>query len=189
MLLEPHLLVQFPVLLTYQSACDLRVAKLMRLRGLGNSASQLRHKLMEQHSELWSQRMVHYHTDCQSFVDVTSRHLLVKPDVRDPPPMAKVPGYKWLQTVYCNDVIQRLDEVKAAITSVFGKVLKLDSTKKVVKKLAGHSAGTASWATNSRQLLVKPDIRDRHTMAEVLGYKWLQTWPPSTLSEPSARRS
>ena len=140
--------VQFPVLLTYQSACDLRVAKLMRQRGLGNSASQLRHKLMEQHSEMWSQRVVHYLTDCQSFVDATSRHLLVKPDVRDPPPMAEVPGYKWLQTVYCNDVIQRLDEVKAAITSVFGKVLKLDSTKKVVKKLAGHSAGTASWATN-----------------------------------------
>ena len=140
--------VQFPVLLTYQFACDLRVAKLMRQRGLGNSASQLRHKLMEQHSEMWSQRVVHYLTDCQSFVDATSRHLLVKPDVRDPPPMAEVPGYKWLQTVYCNDVIQRLDEVKAAITSVFGKVLKLDSTKKVVKKLAGHSAGTASWATN-----------------------------------------
>lgn len=34
-----------------------------------------------------------------------------------------------------------------SITSVYGSVLKLDSTK-VVKKLQGAAANTASWATN-----------------------------------------
>ena len=35
----------------------------------------------------------------------------------------------------------------ASITSVYGSVLKLDSMK-VVKKLQGAAANTASWATN-----------------------------------------
>ena len=33
-------------------------------------------------------------------------------------------------------------------TSVFGNVLKIDSTKKVCKKLQGTAAGSASWCTN-----------------------------------------
>ncbi|CAH3183649.1 unnamed protein product, partial [Porites evermanni] len=51
-------------------------------------------------------------------------------------------------TVYCRDVLSRLEEVKAYITSTFGSVLKIDSTKKVTKKLAGAAAGTAAWVTN-----------------------------------------
>ena len=42
----------------------------------------------------------------------------------------------------------RMDYVKASITSVYGRILKMNSTKKIVRKLAGGSAGTASWATN-----------------------------------------
>ncbi|KAM8867919.1 uncharacterized protein ACB058_005813 [Synchiropus picturatus] len=42
----------------------------------------------------------------------------------------------------------RLPETKAKITSVFGSILKMDSTKKVTKKLAGSAAGSAAWSTN-----------------------------------------
>ena len=38
--------------------------------------------------------------------------------------------------------------MKAGITSVFRRILKIDSTKKVVKKLAGRPAKTALWCTN-----------------------------------------
>lgn len=37
---------------------------------------------------------------------------------------------------------------KGNVTSVYGKILKIDSTKKIVKKLAGESKGSAAWATN-----------------------------------------
>lgn len=37
--------------------------------------------------------------------------------------------------------------MKASITT-FGSIIKTDSTKKVIKKLTGHSTGTASWPTN-----------------------------------------
>ena len=44
--------------------------------------------------------------------------------------------------------MSRLPAIHASITSVYGKILKIDSTKKVVKKLQGAAANTASWATN-----------------------------------------
>ena len=41
-----------------------------------------------------------------------------------------------------------MPQLLAASTSVYGTVLKIDSTKKICKKLQGATAGTASWATN-----------------------------------------
>ena len=48
------------------------------------------------------------------------------------------------------DVWERLPQLLAAATSVYGIVLKIDTTKKICKKLQGAAAGTASWATNVR---------------------------------------
>ncbi|XP_026110190.1 uncharacterized protein LOC113083135 [Carassius auratus] len=62
--------------------------------------------------------------------------------------MPSIPKHRWLMQVYAQDVLQRLDEVKATITSQYGRILKMDSTKKVARKLAGRSYGTATWATN-----------------------------------------
>ena len=50
--------------------------------------------------------------------------------------------------VYSLDVQSRLEKVKATITSVYGRVLKCDWTKKVVKKLQGTASNTVVWATN-----------------------------------------
>ena len=41
-----------------------------------------------------------------------------------------------------------LFKVLAKLTSIFGSVLKMDSTKKILKKLAGKNKGTAKWVTN-----------------------------------------
>ncbi len=46
-------------------------------------------------------------------------------------PLPALPKPKWLLAVYARDVLGRLHEVKAKITSVLGCVLKMDSTKKV----------------------------------------------------------
>ncbi|XP_068221711.1 uncharacterized protein [Palaemon carinicauda] len=139
---------RFPVLLTYRYACDLRVAILMRQRGLGNSVTQIRKKLVEERTVAWHVRVNSYMTDCVTIMDAAAKNSLVVPKPTDPPAMPELPRAGWLLKVFSNDVITRLDEVKASITSVFGNILKMDSTKKVVKKLGGHSARTASWATN-----------------------------------------
>lgn len=52
--------LQFPAVLTYCYACDVRVICLLRQRGLGNSATQLQRKLTEQHSERWLLRKIRY---------------------------------------------------------------------------------------------------------------------------------
>ncbi|CAL8358273.1 unnamed protein product [Merluccius merluccius] len=51
-----------------------------------------------------------------------------------------------LLAVYAKDVLGGLHLVKAKITFIFGSVLKMGSTKKVTKKLAGASAGVATEA-------------------------------------------
>ena len=103
----------------------------MRERGLGNSATQMEKKLQEQHGEAWYKRTLHYLTDCNAFVEANKTGLVVCPSFEEPPTPVAVPKYRWLMNVYCYDVMRRIEEVKSSITSTFGEVLKLDSTKKV----------------------------------------------------------
>lgn len=67
---------------------------------------------------------------------------------RDPPPFPPFPGHKWFLAIYVRDVWARLPSLLATATSVYGSILKIDSTKKIVKKLQGAAAGTATWCTN-----------------------------------------
>ena len=50
--------------------------------------------------------------------------------------------------MYTHDVRSRLSQLKAAATSVYGRIIKIDSTKKICRKLAGAAVGTATWQTN-----------------------------------------
>ena len=47
--------------------------------------------------------------------------------------------------VYTEDVHSRLPQLKAAITSTYGRV---DSTRKISRKLVGAAVGTATWPAN-----------------------------------------
>ncbi|KAL8622718.1 hypothetical protein ACOMHN_009352 [Nucella lapillus] len=140
---------RFPAVLTYRYAADKRVVRLLRQRGLGNGPMQIWKGLREQHSEAWLETSLMYLTDVEAFVKASARGL-ISPVQPEAPPNAveQLPSFSWLQTVYVKDVLQRLDDVKASITSTFGHMLKLDSTKKIVKKLAGHARNTAARHTN-----------------------------------------
>lgn len=140
--------VQFPCILTSKLACDMEVVCLMRQRGLGNSSSQIQRKLQERHTEVWLQKTVQYLTDCKGIASAVTSSLILPVTFESAPSMPSVPKHRWLMQVYAQDVLQRLDEIKATITSQYGRILKMDSTKKVARKLAGRSYGTATWATN-----------------------------------------
>ena len=64
--------LQFSVLITHQYAGDIRVVRLLRTRGAGNSSSQLFRKLDEQNEEAWLGRCAQYLSDCQAFTRVQS---------------------------------------------------------------------------------------------------------------------
>ena len=130
--------LQFPAILTYRYACDVRVIRLLRQRGLGNSLTQLQRKLTEQHSERWLVRMIQYLNDCKHFRDASTIGLINCPKFEDPPEYIPLPSYKWFLTAYVQDILPRIEEIKSGITSTFGIIIKKDSTKKIVKKLAGQ---------------------------------------------------
>ncbi|XP_053724454.1 uncharacterized protein LOC128760806 isoform X1 [Synchiropus splendidus] len=131
--------MDFPAVLTYRLACDKTLINALKERTLGNSATRLHATLVEEHTTAWIHRTKKYLS------------MLQKLEVRQSQPfpeMHPVPGVSWLIGVYVRDAISRLPETKARITSVFGTILKMVSTKKVTKKLAGAAAGSAAWSTN-----------------------------------------
>ncbi|XP_049339078.1 uncharacterized protein LOC125804018 [Astyanax mexicanus] len=136
---------EFRVILTRRYACDIRVIRLLRERSLGNGPVRIIGQLKENHSEEWLQRVARYTSECAAFV--TSSGLL-PPCFQEPPKLSTVPSYKWLLTVYSQDILNRLEDIKASITSTYGTILKMDSTKKITKKLTGPAKGTAQWLTS-----------------------------------------
>ena len=92
--------LQFPCFLTYRLACDLKVIRLLRQSGIGNSASQIRRKIQEQHSEVWLQKCIQYMTDCQGLSTAAATGLILPLRYEEPPSLAPVPQYRWLMQVY-----------------------------------------------------------------------------------------
>ncbi|CAL8325146.1 unnamed protein product [Gadus morhua 'NCC'] len=82
--------------------------------GGGDSATQ-RHaaaeKNSEAHTEAWVRRSIHYLGAMEPGV--------VYQRTPPPKPTPDVPQYGWLLVVYCHDILSRLEEVKARVTSVF----------------------------------------------------------------------
>ena len=82
----------------FRYACDIKVITLLATRGLGNSASQLQHKLEEQHHRQWLTQTARYLADCKGFVD---SKLTASCVFAQPPAQIPTPKYAWLQSVYC----------------------------------------------------------------------------------------
>ncbi|XP_077091354.1 uncharacterized protein LOC143742378 [Siphateles boraxobius] len=135
----------FRLILTRKYACDIRVIRLLQDRTLGNSPARLVRELKENHGEEWLNRLAHYLGECADFVDRPSLFPVV---CQEPPEPIDIPTSRWVLSVYGRDILCRTDHIKASITSTFGTILKMDSTKKITKKLAGHGRGTALWVSS-----------------------------------------
>ncbi|KAK1904844.1 DNA ligase [Dissostichus eleginoides] len=134
----------FPAVLTYRLSCDRRVLALMKGRTLGNSASRLHSFLVEQHTAEWMRRSIHYLHTCRRF-EVAGVQM---PRPQPPPQMVPVPSSGWLLSTYARESFTRIEELNAKVTSTFGSILKMGSTKKVRNKLAGADAGTTLWMSS-----------------------------------------
>ena len=87
----------------------------------------------EQHSELYMKRLLTFLQAREPFhVKAAGGLFTIAAPNKELPPMRPVPKGPWFLAVYVRDVLSRLDEVKAKITSTFGSVIKMDSTKKVL---------------------------------------------------------
>ena len=72
--------------------------------------------------------MALYTGNCVAFLQ---RPGLLPVTFPEPPERAAVPSCRWLLSVYSQDILTRLEDIKANITSTYGSILKMDSTKKV----------------------------------------------------------
>ncbi|KAJ8404578.1 hypothetical protein AAFF_G00334410 [Aldrovandia affinis] len=94
---------------------------MLRDRTLGNTLPDWS-STCENHGEEWLNRLSHYLGVCADFV--------AHPSLLEPPEPVNVPTSWWLLSVYGRDIISRMDHIKASITSTFGSILKMDSSKK-----------------------------------------------------------
>lgn len=129
---------QGPAFLTSKYACDLKIVRLLRQRGLGNSSSAVMKQVREQHGESYLNNLQMHLSHCRDFKTSAERGFFAPIQFSEPPPAAAVPTHCWLMKVYQIDVLNRVDYIKAHMTSQFGTVLKMDSTKKITNKLAGR---------------------------------------------------
>ncbi|CAB1440973.1 unnamed protein product, partial [Pleuronectes platessa] len=138
---------QFPAVLTYKLSCDKRGVGMTKARTLGNSASSLRAALQEQHTVDWLLRFLRY-------LSVLNQLQLpgVAPQQVMVPPLRAVPNVPWLISVYAKEALGHLEETKARVMSVFGDILKMDSTKKasaINKEINKYY----KWQTHTRDVL------------------------------------
>ena len=139
---------RFSAILTRKYAADKAVVSLLRARTLGNSPTALASNLQEAHSGEWLQKTLSYLSDCEHHKKGAQTFHYPVPLYRAAPSFPTFSGARWFLSVYVRDVWSRLPALLAAATSVYGSILKIDSTKKITKKLQGKAANTAAWCTN-----------------------------------------
>ncbi|KAK7939095.1 hypothetical protein WMY93_002421 [Mugilogobius chulae] len=132
--LDPSHRNKFPAVLTMHLALDRRVCTLLKPRTAGNSSE-------------WSRQSMNYLVDCELHKKRSAfgQNVAV---YQKPPPFCPLPLAQWFETVHANEILAHVNEMKGVITSTYGRILKMDSTKKITKKLAGDVGETATWMTN-----------------------------------------
>ncbi|KAK0155426.1 hypothetical protein N1851_002228 [Merluccius polli] len=137
----------FPSVLMTQLALDRRCMTFLKPRTSGNSSSYMQSAIEEAHSEEWTRQTIRYLSDCEHHMKMATfvPSAAVYPP---PPPFRPLPLAQWFETVHSNDILSHVDEMKGVITSTYGRILKMDSTKKITKKLAGVIGDSAAWMTN-----------------------------------------
>lgn len=139
--------IEFRIVQSNVYACDQRVVMLMR--DSGTSASSTRRTLEEAHCQRYAGRTLQYLSAVEPFLKKGKSQRLLQVHPKPPHPMPKLPGEAFLADLYVKDVTARLHtELLPALTSIGGQYLKVDSTKKVLKKLGGAARGSAAWVTN-----------------------------------------
>ena len=120
----------------------------MRSRTLGNSNASVMRRIEEYHNEGSPKGHLQYLGDYESYRSERKDLRLDVAECRPPPPLQMVASPKWRLATYVRDMYVRLEGLKSKLTDVYGEILKMDSTKKLAKKLSGKCKQSAAWVTN-----------------------------------------
>jgi len=114
----------------------------------------LQNNILELHSEEWSRRCLWYMSDCERHKRGHQSLNLNPVEYDDAPPLHSLPTCKWFLACYVKDVWDRLPLLKASMTSIYGEILKIDSTKKVRLKLRESAIPTGDEISSSNKTVI-----------------------------------
>ncbi|XP_034540592.1 uncharacterized protein LOC117813704 [Notolabrus celidotus] len=120
----------------------------MRDRTEGNTMVKVWRQIQENHVEEYLQRKDLYTTLLMNVVKPGGIVSAFGHSFQPPPPQRELPTARLLRHAFLLAEASNVQDYRSQILSTFGTVLKMDSTKKVVKKLSGEGRGSAEWFTS-----------------------------------------
>ncbi|XP_049334270.1 uncharacterized protein LOC125801514 [Astyanax mexicanus] len=105
-------------------------------------------QIQESHVEEHLQRMDLYTTLLMTLVEPGGIVSALGHTFQAPSPQRELPSARLLRHAFLLAEAGNVQDYRSQILSTFGTVLKMDSTKKVVKKLSGEGARSAKWFTS-----------------------------------------
>ncbi|XP_076841988.1 uncharacterized protein LOC143486080 [Brachyhypopomus gauderio] len=138
----------FPAVLTNKRGVDRNVIRLLRDRTEGNTMVKVWRQIQENHSEEYLRRKDLYTTLLMTLVKPGGIVSALGHAFKAPPSQRELPSARLLRHAFLLAEAENVQDYRNQILSTFGMVLKMDSTKKVVKKLSGEGKGTAEWFTS-----------------------------------------
>ncbi|KAK1888878.1 Non-toxic nonhemagglutinin type D [Dissostichus eleginoides] len=123
----------FPAVLTTMRGVDRNVVRLLRDRTEGNTMEKVWRQVQENHVE-----------DCTPGGIVSA----MRQTFQAPPAQKQLPTAWLLRHAFLLAEANNVQDYRSQSLSTFGTVMKMDSTKKVVKKLSGQGRGSAEWFTS-----------------------------------------
>ncbi|KAL2076465.1 hypothetical protein ACEWY4_027929 [Coilia grayii] len=145
--LSPAHKAVFPAVLTLRRGVDNAVSRLMRDRTEGNTMAKVWRQIQESHCEEYLPRKDLYTTLLCQYNQPGKDTRILSGQFQRPPPRRKLQTHQLLRSFLVSEA-ENIEDYTTQIMSIFGKVLKYDSTKKICKKLSGEGKGTAEWCTN-----------------------------------------
>ncbi|XP_055362541.1 uncharacterized protein LOC129603723 [Betta splendens] len=138
----------FPSVLTSKRGVDKNVVRLLRDRTEGNTMIKVWRQIQENHHEEYLHRKDLYTTLLMTVAEPGGIVSALRHRFQAPPPPRELPSAPLLRHAFLLAEANNVQDYRNQILSTFGTVLKMDSTKKVVKKLSGEGHGSAQWFTS-----------------------------------------
>ncbi|XP_039453959.1 uncharacterized protein LOC116324518 [Oreochromis aureus] len=138
----------FPAILTNKRGVDKNVVRFLRDRTEGNTMVKLWRQIQENHMEEYLQRKDLYTTLLMTFAEPGGIISALRHTFQAPLPPRELPSAWLLRHAFLLAEASNVRDYRSQILSTFGTVLKMDSTKKVVKTLSGEGQGSAEWFTS-----------------------------------------
>ncbi|KAL6490796.1 hypothetical protein MHYP_G00011410 [Metynnis hypsauchen] len=138
----------FPAILTRRCGVDRNVVRFLRDRTEGNTMVKVWRQIQENHVEEYLQRKDLYTTLLMTVVKPRGIVSSLGHVFQAPPPPRELSSARLLRHTFLLVEANNVHDYRSQILSTFGTVLKMDSTKKVVKKRSGEDAGSDEWFTS-----------------------------------------